>query len=117
MNEDNFFSINRLVEFGLGMSVAQQMVNSMNHALQNTYIPGPQTNPLGAPVKNYHVIFEGKSAGPFTENEISRLITEGKVKKDTFVWRPGMAKWDVVENVADVLKLVALTPPPFNPQG
>lgn len=114
MNDDNFFSINRLVEFGLGMSVAQQMVNSMNSALQNTHIPGSQTHTLGSSVKCYHVVFDGKSAGPFTENEISRMITEGKVKKDTFVWRPGMVKWDAVENVADVLKLVALAPPPFN---
>jgi hypothetical protein len=26
MNEDSFFSINRLVEFGMGLAVAQQMV-------------------------------------------------------------------------------------------
>jgi hypothetical protein len=62
-------------------------------------------------------MLDGKQAGPFSENELSRLITEGKVKKDTYVWCPGMAKWELVENVADVLRLVALTPPPFNPEG
>jgi len=117
MNDDNFFSVNRLVEFGLGMGVAQQMVKSMNYSLQNTHIPGAQTSPLGGMAKNYHVIFDGKPAGPFSESEISRLITEGKVKKDTFVWHFGMANWDVVENVADVLKLAALAPPPFEPKG
>jgi hypothetical protein len=117
MNEDNFFSTNRLVEFGLGMGVAQQMVKSMNHALENTHIPGSQTSPIGGPMKSYHIIFDGKPAGPFSESEIARLITEGKVKKDTYVWRLGMAQWDMVENVTDVLKLVALAPPPFNPKG
>lgn len=117
MSDDNFFSINRLVEFGLGIGVAQQMVNSMNHSLQNTVIPGIQTPPISPGARNYHLMFDGKPAGPFSENEISRLITEGKVRKDTFVWRPGMAQWDVVENVADVLRLVALTPPPFSSPG
>lgn len=115
MNDDNFFSINRLVEFGLGIGVAQQMVKSMNHALNNTQIPGSQTNPVGPPAKSYHLIFEGSPAGPFSENEMSRLITEGRVKKDSFVWHPGMPKWDVVANVPDILKLVALAPPPFDP--
>ncbi|MEF8759250.1 MAG: DUF4339 domain-containing protein [Candidatus Accumulibacter sp. UW25] len=115
MNDDNFFSINRLVEFGLGVGVAQQMVKSMNHALNNTQIPGSQTNPISLPAKIYHVVFEGNPAGPFNENEISSLIAVGKLKKDTFVWRPGMPKWEVVANVPDILKLVALAPPPFIP--
>lgn len=116
MNNDNFYSIDRLVEFGLGIGIAQQMVKSMNHALTNTYVPGPQ-NPLGQQMTAhaYHVILDNKPTGPFTEPELSRLISEGKVKKDTHVWRPGFAKWELVENVPEVLKLVALAPPPFVP--
>ncbi|MDO9191379.1 MAG: DUF4339 domain-containing protein [Undibacterium sp.] len=117
MNEDNFYSINRLVEFGMGMAVAQQMVKSMNHALTSTHIPGPM-NPMPAlAVQAYHIILEGKPAGPFSEQELSRLIGEGKVVKSTYVWKPGMVKWDVVENLADVLRLVALAPPPFKPEA
>jgi hypothetical protein len=118
MNNDNFFSIDRLVEFGLGIGVAQQMVKSMNHALANTYVPGPMS-PMGAQrVPNtYFVVLDGKPAGPFSEEQISRLITEGKVTKTTYVWKPGMVKWELTENVPDVLKLVALSPPPFNPEG
>ena len=116
MNDDNFFSINRLVEFGLGMAVAKQMADSMNEAMRNTYIPGPQNAPLAAPAKFYHVMIDGKQAGPFSEQELLRLITEAKVKKDTYVWRAGMTKWEFAENVPDVLKLVALAPPPFSPE-
>lgn len=39
MNEDSFYSINRLVEFGLGMSVAQQMVQTMNTAMTDMQVP------------------------------------------------------------------------------
>ena len=35
MNEDSFFSINRLLEFGMGMALAQQMVNTMNNSNLN----------------------------------------------------------------------------------
>jgi len=116
MNTDNFYSIDRLVEFGLGMAVAQQMVNSMNHAFANTTIPGTN-NPMNPPrvANNYFVILDDKQAGPFSETELSRLITEGKVNKQTYVWKPGMLKWETAENVAEVLRIVALSPPPFHP--
>ena len=117
MNDDNFYSINRLVEFGLGLAVAQQMVGSMNNAMRNTFIPGPQNAPVSVPIKIYYVMLEGKQAGPFDESELSRIIANGKVTKDTYVWKPGMAKWEMAENVSDVLRLVALSPPPFKPEG
>ena len=114
MNSDNFFSIDRLVEFGLGMAVAQQMVKSMNHALANTVIPGAMNTMEPQRLPNTcFVIIDGKQAGPFSEAEISRLITEGKVNRTSYVWMPGMLKWEQAENVAGVLKIVALTPPPF----
>lgn len=118
MNTDNFFSIDRLVEFGLGLGVAQQMVQSMNHALKNTYIPGTM-NPMGGAYRQssaFFVILEGKPAGPFSEEELTRLIAQGSVTKTTHVWKVGMAKWEVCENVPEVLRLVALCPPPFNPE-
>lgn len=117
MDNDNFFSIDRLIEFGLGMAVAQQMVQSMNHALSNTFIPGSM-NPIGAarPL-TYFAILEEKQAGPFSEQELARLITEGKISRTTYLWMPGMAAWDRAEHIAEVLKIVALCPPPFQPEG
>ena len=116
MNTDNFYSIDRLVEFGLGIGVAQQMVKSMNHALSNTYIPGTM-NPMGAQRQSstFFVVLGEKQAGPFAEEELTRLIADGEVTKATYVWKPGMPKWDLAENVPEVLKLVALCPPPFKP--
>jgi hypothetical protein len=112
VNNDNFLSIDRLVEFGLGIGIAQQMVKSMNHMMDNTQMPKIQ----GVSIPNmrqYYVAIDGKSAGPFSEAELSRLIAEGGVKKDTLLWRLGMPKWDVPENIPDVLRLIALAPPPI----
>ena len=54
-----------------------------------------------------------KQAGPFSEQEMARLISEGKVVKETYVWMPKLVSWKMAEQVPEVLKLVALTPPPF----
>lgn len=117
MNDDNFFSINRLVEFGMSMAVAQQMVKTMNQSMVNMHIPGTM-NPLQAASPSiYYAMIGGKQAGPLSEQELSRLIVDQKVVKETYVWKPGMGTWDIAENVPDVLRLVASSPPPFDQVG
>lgn len=114
MTNDNFFSVDKLVEFGLGMAVAQQMVNSMNHAMQNTYIPGAQ-NPMQQnriPISFFAVI-DGQRAGPFSESELSRFVSEGKINKTTLLWRAGMSNWAAAESMPDFLRIIALSPPPL----
>ncbi len=114
MHPDNFYSTDRLVAFGLELATAQQMVSSMSRSLRNRYIPGPENHIDAARAISYYVILGEKQAGPFTERELTHLIADGQVAKDTYVWHYGMVKWEVVENVPAVLSLVALTPPPFN---
>ena len=113
MNEDSFFSINRLLEFGMGMAVAQQMVNTMNNSMSNMHVAGSM-NPMQTVVPQfYYAIIEGNQAGPFSEQELSRLITEKKIVKETYIWKPGLPKWQIAEKLPEILKLVALAPPPF----
>jgi hypothetical protein len=117
MNTDNFYSIDRLVEFGMGVGIAQQMVNSMNHVIANSTVPGVMS-PMGTPPARpaFHVVLDGNPAGPFSEGEIARMITEGKVSASSYVWKPGMVNWAKAETVPDFLRLVALCPPPFKPE-
>lgn len=117
MNNDNFFSIDRLVEFGLGVGIAQQMVNSMNQALRNAPMPGAM-GPAGhvALPASYFFILDGKQAGPFSADQVPQLIGNGQVTRSTYAWRPGLAQWEAVENLPDVLRIVALVPPPFKPE-
>jgi hypothetical protein len=113
MNENSFFSINRLIEFGMSLAVAQQMVQTMNNAMTNMHIPGADNPIQSATVQFYYVIIEGNQLGPFSEQELSRLITEKKVVKETYIWKPGLLNWEIAEHLPEILKLVALTPPPF----
>ena len=40
MDNNSFFSIDRLVEFGMSMAVANQMVQTMNQFMQAMHVPG-----------------------------------------------------------------------------
>lgn len=113
MNDDNFFSINRLVDFGMSMAVAQQMVKTMNSAITNMHVPGTMNPMQTVSPQFYYVIIEGNQAGPFSEQELSRLIAEKKITKETNIWKPGLPKWVIAEKLPEILKLVALAPPPF----
>lgn len=114
MDNNDFFSLDRLLEFGLGMGMAQQMINMMNQSMKSMYIPG-SIQSMPQPITSmYYVAIDGQQIGPLNESELMELIRDKKVSKDTLAWMPGMATWLPIEKVPAILKLVALTPPPLN---
>lgn len=113
MDNSSFYSIDRLVEFGMGMAMAQQMVKVMNETMQTMYIPGsPSTIPSQTPLSIY-VGIDGQTVGPLTESDFSKLVTNKKVSCATLVWMPGMLGWKPVDQVPNILKIVAMAPPPL----
>lgn len=123
MDEMSFYSIDRLMEFGLSLGIATQMAGSMNMALQGMRVPGagrsPQPMPgeVASPAATvgqalYYAVVDGAAQGPLTAAELARLITEKRVTKETYIWKPGMPDWQLAESIPEVLQLVALTPPP-----
>jgi hypothetical protein len=115
MDDSNFFSINRLVEFGMGMAVAKQMVKTMNQSMTEMHVPGAMNSIEKKQEIFFYAMIEGKQAGPFSEKELMHLIAEKKVVKETYVWMPSLSNWKMAEQVPKVLRLVALAPPPFQP--
>jgi hypothetical protein len=112
MNDDSFYSMDRLVEFGMSMAIAQQMINTMNHAMTNMHVPGAMNTIPSAPHNEiFYVILNEKSSGPFSGKEILDLILQNQINKDSFAWKPGMTTWKKIEEVPEILKFVALTPP------
>ena len=114
MDKSNFFSIDRLIEFGLGMGIARQMVGMMNQSMQSMYVPGSIQSMPSSIAQTYFVAINGQQVGPLNDSELSQLISQKKVTKDTLAWMPGMTGWKPIEQVPAILKLVALTPPPLN---
>lgn len=106
MNND-FSSIERLMEFGMSLAVAQQMIATMNHAMGNMNVPG-----AGAPIaqqREYFVVVDGAQAGPLSEAELHQLIDSGRIQEDTLVWHRGLTTWKRISDVPEALKLVLLS--------
>lgn len=117
MNDSNFFSIDRLVEFGLGMAMARQMVSIMNESMKNMYVPGSiQSMPTPQVASNIYVAIGNNPVGPLTEKEFAALVAEQKVTKETLVWSPGMLGWKPLQEVPSILKIIAMAPPPLPKQ-
>jgi hypothetical protein len=113
MKDSNFFSINSLVEFGMGMTIAQQMVKTMNHSINNMNVPGSFSNQQ--PQSLFYAVLGGKQIGPLSEHDVSQLIRDKKIVNETYMWKPNMPDWVLAEKIPEVLRLVALTPPPLPP--
>lgn len=114
MDNSSFFSIDRLIEFGLGMGIARQMVGMMNQSMQSMYVPGSIQSMPTFIAQTYFVAINGHQVGPLNDSELSQLISQKKITKDTLAWMPGMTGWKPIEQVPAILKLVALTPPPLS---
>ena len=118
MDNESFYSIDRLVEFGMGMAMAQQMVKVMNETMQNQtmrqmYVPGSiQSMPAAQPV-TFYVAINGRQVGPISESEFTQLVTTKQVTKDTLAWMPGMLAWKPIEQIPSILKVIAVAPPPI----
>lgn len=113
MTDNSFFSIEKLIEFGMGLAVSQQMVKTMNETMQNMYVPGAMTPMQSEQVSFYYAVLDGKQSGPFSISDLSKLIKESKISKDTLLWKPGMSSWLSAEFIPEVLKIVSLIPPPI----
>lgn len=113
MDENSFFSIDRLVEFGLGMAMAQQMVQVMNQSMKQMFVPGSIQSMPTSSVQTIYVVMDGQPVGPLSESDFLQLVTHRKVTKDTLAWLPGMPGWKPIEQIPTILKIVALTPPPL----
>lgn len=113
MDNESFYSIDRLVEFGMGMAMAQQMVKVMNETMQTMYVPGAP-NTISAPqALSIYVGIDGKPIGPLNESEFTKMVSDKKVTCSTLVWMPGMIGWKPVDQVPDALRIIALAPPPI----
>lgn len=108
--------IQKMMELGIGMSMIQQMPGIMNNMMPAQFrtpagqAAAPTTPP---PVSNvpktvFYLAVEGAQAGPFSEEEMLKLIKGGVLQPDTLVWKTGMAQWAKASSVPEINKLMIL---------
>lgn len=111
-------------QMAAGMMMGQQMGNMMNQPPQQSAPPtGSAPPPMGgtpppptASGPQVHIAVNGQQYGPYSMDQISQYVKEGRVQADTMVWMDGMAAWLPASATEGVKQLFGdSTPPPPAP--
>lgn len=101
MEDESKLSVNRMVEMAMGLSMASLFAQAMNANYTNT-ARTLNNDQLNTPTRYIHAIIEGVQKGPFTLGEIISLIKAGSITPQSYVWKPGMIKWELAKDVHDI---------------
>jgi membrane protease subunit (stomatin/prohibitin family) len=93
----------------MGMNMANQMMNNQNNQNKQTNMPPPP------PLVSFYVAVNGQQTGPFDMAALSQQVQAGSLKKESLVWKNGMAAWAQAGSVPDLAELFMNVPPPLPP--
>lgn len=89
---------------GMMNQMGQQMQNSMN-------------TPPPMPDVQYMMAVNGQQSGPFNMQQLRQMVQTGQLTPQTYVWKQGMAQWEIAGNVQELAPLFAAPAPPPVPGG
>lgn len=109
--EDTSNFLEKMMELGIGMSVLQQMPKMMEGVMPNIS-PTPASAATPPPVQQQpegvYIVVNNSQAGPFSQEDLIKLIQNDMLNEKTLVWKEGMANWLPAVQVPDVNKLFIL---------
>ena len=92
------------------------MMNNMNQPQQNIpQQPQQQMAPPpmpGAAIISYMVAVNGQQYGPYNMQQLQQMVQNGQLTPKSYVWKQGMANWDVAGNVQELASVFGSVPPP-----
>lgn len=89
---------------GMMQGMGQQMQNAMN-------------TPPPMPTVQYMIAVNGQQTGPYNMQQLQQMVQMGQFTPQTFVWKQGMAQWELAGNVQELASLFATPTPPPVPGG
>lgn len=104
---------------GLGAGLGAAMGGMMAQQQQGPWgaMPAPQpavaTPPPLTPPVQWHIAIDGAASGPFNQAELSALVKEGKLTRDSLAWSQGQDGWKAVSEIPALSGLFASQPPPL----
>ena len=111
MDDNSFSSIDRLVEFGMGMAIANQMISTMNTCIAGMRVPGVG-NPIVSTKRLYYFVVNGNAqVGPCEESELADYVKIGSLRQDSLMWRQGLSGWVFARDLPEINKLFMLIKP------
>ncbi len=100
------------VGLGVGMGMGKIVTQSVSDASQQLNSPPPPP-----PVVQFFTAVNGQQNGPFGVDQLPLLIQNGTVKRETLVWKAGMANWAQASTIAELSSMFNSVPPPPPPVG
>lgn len=103
----------------MGGAMGQQMAGMMQNMGQN--MQQSMNTPPPIPNVQYHVSINGSQSGPFNMQQLAQMVQNGQLTQQTYVWKQGMANWELAGNVQELVTLFAppapgsVPPPPPPP--
>ena len=109
MAEDSGSFIEKMMELGIGMSMIQQMPAMINSVMPQGNAQGavPTPPPVKEPGQTYLAV-DGTQAGPFSDEELVKLVQNDLLTPGTLVWKAGMSAWAPASQVPEINKLFFL---------
>lgn len=100
----------------MGGAMGQQMAGMMQNMGQQ--MQGAINTPPPIPNVQYHISVNGVQAGPFTIPQLAQMVQSGQINAQTYIWKQGMANWELAGNVQELAFLFTslasgpMPPPP-----
>lgn len=114
--DDSNSTMENMLEMGMGIMMTRQMMDVMSGCMQRMNASPSQpgvsqaTSPTAPPPINkddlqLYAVIDGNTAGPFCTEEVKALLSSGRLKQDSCVWKPGLAQWVYASQLPEINKL------------
>ncbi len=108
--------------FVAGMMLGSVAGTNMGHMMGNA-MQGIQQPQVGAPVPpplpqqpQWFIAENNMQTGPYSETALPQLVSAGRLKPATLVWKNGMSQWAEASTVQELKHLFGAVPPPLPAQ-
>jgi membrane protease subunit (stomatin/prohibitin family) len=102
------------VGLGVGLGMGQTISNALGNASNTS--PQPPANTIPPPIPGavqFFVASNGQQTGPFNAEQLAQMTQSGTLKRESMVWKTGMAQWAEASSVAELSDLFNNVPPPL----
>jgi len=101
---------------GMGLGAGFAMGGNMAAQVAGAMSGGAAAAPPPLPTAvAFHIAVNGAQAGPFDMIALQSQVANGALKRDSLVWKAGMAQWVAASTVPELSGLFANVPPPLPP--
>lgn len=97
----------------MGGAMGGQMAGMMNNMGQQ--MQSAMNTPPPMPQVVYMVAVNGQQSGPYNMQQLQQMVQMGQINQQTYVWKQGMAQWELAGNIQELASLFAAPVPPPMP--